>query len=1196
MIVHLESWGIAEAAMTTIHTLCRTAGNRKRLLRRSERRRLMIESLESRVVLAVSAEEQYFIYRLNYARDNPVRFQLEQSLPVDLGYVQAKPPLAIVDSLFDAAEAKVNDMTARNYFAHLSPSGINANQLARMNGYALPQTLAVNGTTFVFNDSGNSIESLAGGTTTADAALNGLINSVGHRNHLLGITSVNQVYNEVGLGYAFSEPTTFRHYWAVFAATRNPSVRYATGVVYADANNNSKFDLNEGLAGVTVEIPALGLQTVSNAEGGWAIPVPDGEYEIQARGGSFSGISKVPVRIAGRSEAVDFRSGHAVGQLRFANWVNTAPTLDIAGNPTLSPVFATPGSVPPGTSVGALLGNALSDPDPAARKGMAVTGLTVVAGGKWQFNTGSDWRDFPAVSINNALLLREGDLVRFLPSTAAGSTTTGTATITYQGWDQATGTFGTQVNLSGATGGSTAFSSAQETASVNVLLSNRSPVLVPTGNRTLPSIAEDTSDSRGASVSEILGSTATDADAGTQLGIGVSALGGNGSWQYSLDQGATWQSFPALSVNNVLPLRGFDRLRFVPSLNFNGQSTIDYFAWDEFSGRAGTVISRVAPVPSGHQSSFSSASDRARISVTALNDAPTIASGVTSWLNPIAANTAFSGNGGTLVADILGQADSDPDVGALRGIAVTGTTGSGTWWYQNNGSWRSGSASDSFAWLLKSTDRVQFVPASNMTGTATITFRAWDQTTGQEIQGIWANVATPDKFGGTKAYSAQKQVGTIFVGSVGAAPSMLSLRRLDPVQATGGQVRFTVSFSEAVNNVSAQDFRLSTTGSARGVIASVSGQGASYVVTVNQLAGDGTLGLELNTAHDIRNGQGVAASSVLPSINETYRLSPTVTLTRNRSSIGEGGGVSNFTATLSSPHTLPVTVALSFTGSARVDVDYRRTATQIVIPAGQTVGWISVIALQDQIDEANESIIVDIASVVNAAELGNQQVQTLIVDDDPAPSVTLTRNRSTIAEGGGVANFTATLSAVSELPVTVSLGFGGTATLGSDYSRSSNRIVIPAGQRSGWINVVAIQDAIDEPDESVIVDIIDVLNGLEATAQRATTRILDDDLPPPTVESLGFSNVQWLPQDSASSTVGSGLGAPTLVRPLTNELAEVRLAVPEGEAARVVVGAAVNQTKPRFRSEAIDEVMVASVKPSDGIDDEDWSWLSSNMS
>ncbi|HBJ36061.1 MAG TPA: hypothetical protein DDZ51_15205, partial [Planctomycetaceae bacterium] len=615
-------------------------------------------------------------------------------------------------------------------------------------------------------------------------------------------------------------------------------------------------------------------------------------------------------------------------------------------------MFATPGSVPQGTPVGALLGNAMSDPDPVARKGIAVTGLTVVAGGRWQFNTGSGWTDFSAVSVNNALLLRDSDQIRFLAATSVGSPATGTATISYRGWDQSTGTFGSQANLSNATGGSTAFSVAQETASISVLSSNRSPVLVPSGTQSLPSIAEDTTAPRGTSVRELLGNTASDVDTGTQIGIGVSALGGNGNWQFSLDQGTTWQSFPALSGSNVLPLRGFDQVRFVPAPDFNGTSTIDYFAWDGFLGQAGSVISRLAAVPDGHAASFSSVSDRARITVTAVNDAPTIAAGVNSWLSPIAPNTAFSGSGGTLVSNLLGQADSDPDVGALRGIAVTGTTGSGTWWFQNNGSWRSGSTSDNFAWLLKSTDRVQFVPAANMTGNATITFRAWDQTTGPEIQGTWANLATGDKVGGTTAYSAQRQVGRIFVGAVGELPSLISMRRLDPVQASGGSVRFNATFSADVTNVTPNDFRLSTTGTARGVIASISGQGSSYVIVVNSLAGNGTLGLALNDAHDIRNGIGAAVRLANPPVNETYNLSAIVTLTRTQASISEAGGISNVTATLPAVQTTPVTVSLSFTGSATLNVDYSLTATQIIIPAGQTTGSVTVTALQDTLDEA----------------------------------------------------------------------------------------------------------------------------------------------------------------------------------------------------------------------------------------------------
>ena len=44
-----------------------------------------------------------------------------------------------------------------------------------------------------------------------------------------------------------------------------------------------------------------------------------------------------------------------------------------------------------------------------------------------------------------------------------------------------------------------------------------------------------------------------------------------------------------------------------------------------------------------------------------------------------------------------------------------------------------------------------------------------------------------------------------------------------------------------------------------------------------------------------------------------------------------------------------------------------------------------------------------------------------------------------MAEDAGVATFTATLSSVSSLPVTVDLGFTGTATHPDDYTRAGRR-------------------------------------------------------------------------------------------------------------------------------------------------------------
>ena len=95
-------------------------------------------------------------------------------------------------------------------------------------------------------------------------------------------------------------------------------------------------------------------------------------------------------------------------------------------------------------------------------------------------------------------------------------------------------------------------------------------------------------------------------------------------------------------------------------------------------------------------------------------------------------------------------------------------------------------------------------------------------------------------------------------------------------------------------------------------------------------------------------------------------------------------------------------------------------------------------------------------------------------------AVTLAVDQASIAENGGVAKFTATLSNASTQAVTVNLGFTGTATLTDDYTRTGTQIVIAAGSLSGYVTVTAVQDTVYEGNETVVVDITGVTNGTES--------------------------------------------------------------------------------------------------------------------
>jgi Ca2+-binding RTX toxin-like protein len=81
-------------------------------------------------------------------------------------------------------------------------------------------------------------------------------------------------------------------------------------------------------------------------------------------------------------------------------------------------------------------------------------------------------------------------------------------------------------------------------------------------------------------------------------------------------------------------------------------------------------------------------------------------------------------------------------------------------------------------------------------------------------------------------------------------PVVTSIIRDDAVlvPASATTSTYTVTFSSAVSGVTTDDFTLVGTGSAQGSVTAVSGVGSTYTITVNDIAGDGTLRLDFNAS------------------------------------------------------------------------------------------------------------------------------------------------------------------------------------------------------------------------------------------------------------------------------------------------------------------------------------------------------------
>jgi hypothetical protein len=281
-------------------------------------KRLQVETLEDRRMLAGVAEGQLFLYLLNEARHDPAAYQRSENLSVDLSSVAKRPPLAVNSQLQAASQFHSTEMANHNYFAHRSAvTGQWPNANARAFGYELPSW---------WESDNNFIESIAGGTqtNTAKVALRQLIQSPPHRDHLLGISAFNSVNTEGGIGYASNAAATLTNFWTVQLARTEPSKVFLTGVVFDDRNDNGRYDLHEGIAGTQITVG--NLSTLSNAAGGWAIAVaPNATYQVAIN--TLQGALQTSVDVQQQNREVDFRTDSGTVAIDFGPWMTSIDVM-----------------------------------------------------------------------------------------------------------------------------------------------------------------------------------------------------------------------------------------------------------------------------------------------------------------------------------------------------------------------------------------------------------------------------------------------------------------------------------------------------------------------------------------------------------------------------------------------------------------------------------------------------------------------------------------------------------------------------------------------------------------------------------------------------------------------------------------------------------------------------------------------------
>ncbi|WP_257998640.1 putative Ig domain-containing protein [Xanthomonas arboricola] len=239
---------------------------------------------------------------------------------------------------------------------------------------------------------------------------------------------------------------------------------------------------------------------------------------------------------------------------------------------------------------------------------------------------------------------------------------------------------------------------------------------------------------------------------------------------------------------------------------------------------------------------------------------------------------------------------------------------------------------------------------------------------------------------------------------------------------------------------------------------------------------------------DEDNNQVVFNITVNPSRTASIAVSPA---SRNEDS----GASFTYTVTLSQTSSSATTVNLSRSGTATSGTDYTGAPNSVVVPANATTATFSVTPIADTTVEADETVVISVASGSGYA-IGSPSSATATIVNDDFPTASITVSPSSVPEDGA-ANliYTVSLDQAAQSAVSVAFSVGGSATSGTDYAAVSSPLTIPAGQTSGTIIINPTADTTIEPDETVVISLAAGSGYSVGSPNSATGTIANDDQP-----------------------------------------------------------------------------------------------------
>jgi len=174
--------------------------------------------------------------------------------------------------------------------------------------------------------------------------------------------------------------------------------------------------------------------------------------------------------------------------------------------------------------------------------------------------------------------------------------------------------------------------------------------------------------------------------------------------------------------------------------------------------------------------------------------------------------------------------------------------------------------------------------------------------------------------------------------------------------------------------------------------------------------------------------------------------------------------------------------------------DYTLASGTVLFPTNEVNRSLTFTVVNDTAAETNETIVITLSNPTNAVlDVLSNHVFT-IVDDDGSGALTISTPDANGSEtGSNTATFRITRSGSVVNPQTVFLQVLGSASAPADYAPLPDTVVIPAGSNSVDLVVTPVDDATDETNETVTVNLLPSPGARLGSPDIATVTIFDND-------------------------------------------------------------------------------------------------------